>query len=94
MVCAEPRLYSFSWKLLIIGPRVQLSQKQSEEAKDAVERSRFWLGEELYTHFRDYYNSIMEYMTVYAQGNVAEFQQVEARTDAARQDIIRMRDKL
>jgi hypothetical protein len=62
------------------------SKNQSVTARHNVESSRFWLGEEIYSKFREYNNSLMDYLTAYVADDKSKLVSIKQRIENAKSD--------
>lgn len=62
-----------------LAPVEDKSKAQASAAHAKVEESRFWLGEDLYSKFRDYNNFLMEYGSAFVKGDLQKFKSLESK---------------
>jgi hypothetical protein len=73
-----------------IQPSMVNSENKSKNIQLLVEQNRFWLGEELYVHFLEYHNNIMNYTQVFASGNYQEFKELDEKLENSKHNVVKV----
>jgi hypothetical protein len=76
------------WQPPELQSLIDISNARALEIRNLVDRSRFWLGNDLYQRFVDYHNCLEPYIQIIATRDSRRIHTLRTHLDCHRQDVL------